>query len=99
MRVVLGAGWWASARGRVDGGPADPSPQEARHLALLADWLDDPERVHPGNLARSYHGLEVLMGMALSALEHRRVDLPIEPVPDAILERLRAVLPDGPAAP
>jgi predicted dehydrogenase len=99
VRVVLGAGWWASSRGREASGPADPSPQEARHLALLADWLDDPERVHSGDLARSYHGLEVLMGMALSALEHRRVDLPITPVPDAILERLRGVLSDGPASP
>lgn len=102
VRVVLGAGWWASSRksrGQVECGPADPSPQEARHLALLADWLDDAERVHPGELERSYHGLEVLMGMALSAVEQRRVDLPITPVPDAILERLRAVLPEGPAAP
>ena len=97
-RVVLGAGWWACSRGQLESGPADLSPQEARHLALLADWLDDPARVHPGNLARSYRGLEVLMGMALSALERRRVDVPIEPVPDAILERLRAVLPAGPAA-
>ena len=98
VRVVLGAGWWASAGGRIESGPADPSPQEARHLALLADWLDDPGRVHPGNLARSYHGLEVLMGMAFSALERRRVDLPMEPVPDNILESLCAVLPAGPAA-
>jgi predicted dehydrogenase len=99
VRVVLGAGWWASSRwsrGQVECGPADPSPQEARHLALLADWLDDPARTHPCDLTRSYHGLEALMGMALSAIEHRRVDLPITPVPHAILERLRAVLPDGP---
>lgn len=102
VRVVLGAGWSAAARnssGRVEGGPADPSPQEKRHLALLADWLDDPERAHPCELVRSYHGLEILMGMALSALERRRVDLPIAPVPEAILERLRAVLPVGAAAP
>lgn len=102
VRVVLGGGWWASSRksrGQVECGPADSSPQEGRHLALLADWLDDPGREHPGELARSYHGLEVLMGMALSAAEQRRVDLPITPVPESILERLRAVLPDGPAAP
>jgi predicted dehydrogenase len=101
VRVVLGAGWWASSRlspGKIESGPADLSPQEARHLALLADWLDDPARGHPGALARSYHGLEILMGMALSAVEHRRVDLPMAPVPEAILERLRAALPDGPAA-
>jgi predicted dehydrogenase len=99
VRVVLGGGWWASTGQRLVGGPADLSPHEGRHLALLADWLDDPARVHPGNLERSYHGLEVLMGMALSALQHRRVDLPLVPVPEMILERLRAALPDGPAAP
>jgi len=37
--------------------------------------------------------------MALSSLERRRVDLPIAPVPDAVLERLRDVLPDGAARP
>ena len=87
------------SRERPESGPADPAPQEARHLALLADWLDDPERVHPCDLAASYRGLEVLLGMALSSLERRRVDLPIAPVPDAVLERLRDVLPDGAARP
>ncbi len=102
VRVVLGAGWEAVtrwSRERPESGPADPAPQEARHLALLADWLDDPERVHPCDLAASYRGLEVLLGMALSSLERRRVDLPIAPVPDAVLERLRNLLPDGAARP
>jgi predicted dehydrogenase len=102
VRLVLGGGWQAVtrwSRGRVESGPADPTPQEARHLALLADWLDDPEQVHPCELARSYHGLEALMGMALSSLERRRVDLPIEPVPAAILERLRDELSGSPAGP
>lgn len=95
VRVVLGAGWEAAtgAGGRIESGPADPSPQEARHLALLADWLDDPARPHPANLAQSYHGLEILLGMALSSLERRRVDLPIAPAPAGILERLRDALP------
>ena len=35
------------------------------------------------------------MGLALSSLERRRVDLPIAGAPEAILERLRDALPEG----
>jgi predicted dehydrogenase len=95
-RVVLGGGWEAMTRqsnGQVESGRADTSPGEAEHLRLLADWLDNPERVHPSNLQRAYDGFEILMGLALSSLEHRRVDLPIAGAPEAILERLRDALP------
>jgi predicted dehydrogenase len=100
--VVLGGGWEAMTRqshGRVESGPVDTSPGEPEHLRLLADWLDDPERVHPSNLQKSYDGFEILMGLVLSSLERRRVDLPIAGAPAAILERLRDALPvDAPAA-
>jgi predicted dehydrogenase len=101
VRVVLGAGWEAATRagGRIESGSADPCPREPQHLALLADWLDDPARPHPADLTRSYHGLEILLGMALSSLERRRVDLPIAPAPAGILERLRDALPQEAAAP
>jgi predicted dehydrogenase len=95
-RVVLGGGWEAVTRrseGRVERGPADISPGEPEHLHLLADWLDDSRRTHPSNLETSYHGFEILMGLALSSLERRRVDLPIAGTPEAILERLRDALP------
>ena len=95
-RVVLGGGWEAVTRrsgGRVETGPADISPGEPEHMRLLADWLDDPRRVHPSNLETSYHGFEILMGLALSSLERRRVDLPIPGTPETILERLRDALP------
>ncbi|HEV2054099.1 MAG TPA: Gfo/Idh/MocA family oxidoreductase [Methylomirabilota bacterium] len=95
-RVVLGGGWEAVTRrsgGLVQTGPADISPGEPEHMRLLADWLDDPRRAHPSNLVTSYHGFEILMGLALSSLERRRVDLPIPGTPEAILERLRDALP------
>jgi len=95
-RVVLGSGWEAVTRrsgGRVEAGPPDNSPGEPEHMRLLADWLDDSERVHPSNLQTSYGGFEILMGLALSSLERRRVDLPIAGAPEAILERLRDALP------
>jgi predicted dehydrogenase len=100
-RVVLGRGWEAATRrsgGRTESGPADISPGEPEHLRLLADWLDDPRQVHPSNLETSYQGFEILMGLALSSLERRRVDLPIRGNPEAILERLRDALPGGPEA-
>jgi predicted dehydrogenase len=99
-RVVLGVGWQARTRGsggRIDMGPADPSPGEPEHFRLLADWLDDPRRVHPSSLEISYHGLEILMGIGMSSLERRPVNLPISAAPEGILERLRDVLPREPA--
>ncbi len=99
-RVVLGAGWQAVTRwsgGRVESGPADAAPGEPEHLRLLADWLDDPRQVHPSNLEISYHGFEILMGIAISSLERRRVDLPIPGAPEELLERLRDLLPGAPA--
>ena len=99
-RVVLGAGWQAVTRGsggRVQTGPADPSPGEPEHFRLLADWLDDPRRVHPSSLEISYHGFEILMGIGMSSLERRRVELPISGSPEGILERLRDALSQEPA--
>jgi len=96
-RVVLGGGWEAVTRwsgGRVESGPADISPGEPEHMRLIADWLDDSRQVHPSSLQTSYHGFEILMGLALSSLERRRVDLPIHGTPEAILERLRDALPE-----
>src|SRR5260370_1016245 len=55
-RVVLGGGWEAvtrESRGRLESGPPDTSPGEPEHMRLLADWLDDSERVHPANLETS----------------------------------------------
>jgi predicted dehydrogenase len=95
-RVVLGTGWQAltrTSRGALVGGPADAAPQEARLLADLADALDDPARAHPCRGEAAYAGLEILLGMALSSLERRRVDLPLAPdVAGPVLERLEAAL-------
>lgn len=97
VRVVIGGGWQAVTKtsgGQIQSGPPDPSPQEPRHMLALADWLQDPQKVHPSNAEASYSGLELLMGIALSSLERRRVDLPITPLPtDSVLTRLESTLP------
>jgi predicted dehydrogenase len=92
-RVVLGGGWEAvTADGGREVGEPDSSPQEATHLALLADWLDEASATHPASFAASYQGLEVLMGLALSSITRRRVTLPIEDAEEDTLARLGAVL-------
>jgi predicted dehydrogenase len=96
VRVSIGDGWQAVTRdsaGAVLTGPADPAPQEAAHYRALADWLDDPTQVHPAHGEVTYHGFEILIALALSSLERRRVSLPLTPVPtDSVLARLEKAL-------
>jgi predicted dehydrogenase len=64
------------------------------YLAELADWLDDTDCVHPCNVELAYHGYEILEGICLSALDNRRVDLPL-PRPEEsedLLDRMRREL-------
>lgn len=63
----------------------------------LADWLDDAKKIHPCNLEITYHGYEILEGLCISALEHRRVDLPLDPSQcEDIFARMRRELPECP---
>ncbi len=63
----------------------------------LADWLDDDTKVHPCNIDITYHGYEIMEALCLSALDNRRVDMPLDPsVCDDILTRLNAELPECP---
>lgn len=99
VRTVLGTGLRAVTR---TSGPAllcaplDPTPQEPAHMQALAAWLDDPKKIHPSHGAVSYAGFELLIGMALSSLERRKVDLPIDALPPhPILPRLKDALRQG----
>ena len=47
------------------------------YYADLAEWIYDDTKVHPCNIEISYHGLEILTGIYLSALDHTRVDIPL----------------------
>ncbi|PON13846.1 hypothetical protein C2W62_32195 [Candidatus Entotheonella serta] len=96
VRTVLGTGLQAMTR--TSGHtlltePPDPNPQEPAHMLALADWLDNPQQIHPSHVEVSYAGFEVLIGMALSSLERRQVELPIETLPlQPVLPRLKDVL-------
>jgi len=64
------------------------------YLRDLADWLDDEAKVHPCNGDISYHGYEIMAALVFSALDHRRVDLPLAELPaDDEMARLERELP------
>jgi predicted dehydrogenase len=69
---------------------------QAPYLRDLADWLDDESKVHPCNGDISYHGFEIISALLISALEHRRVDLPLAEIPaEDEIARLARELPEA----
>lgn len=91
------------SRGEVIGGQGDGwLVQEKTRLQPLyfkdfLAWLDDGAKVHPCNLDITYHGYEIMEALCISALDHVRVDLPLDPANCGdILARLRKELPECP---
>jgi hypothetical protein len=60
----------------------------------MALWLDDPLRVHPCNGESAFKGFEILMAMCRSAIERRKIELPLTRGENEI-ERLQRVLSAG----
>lgn len=92
-----------SSKGEVIGGEGDSwdVQQSARlqplYLAELADWLEDDSKAHPCSVDISYHGYEILEAVCISAMDHIRVDLPLDPDKCGdIFERMRRELPECP---
>lgn len=90
-----------SSKGEVIGGEGDSwGIQQSTRLQPLymrdfADWLDDDSKVHPCNIDITYHGYEILEAVCISAMDHIRVDLPIDPDKcQDIFERMRQELPE-----
>lgn len=77
-------------------------PQEATvlqplYLKELAQWLRGEIAEHSCGLDQAFAGYQIMEALCLSALDHRRVDLPL-PLgghPD-VYERMRHLLPDCP---
>jgi predicted dehydrogenase len=58
----------------------------------LADWLDDDKKKHSCNIETALEGYEIMEGIYKSALEHVRVDLPIQgEIKDYIVEMKKAL--------
>lgn len=66
----------------------------AKELALC---LDGKLAKHSCDVSIAYHGYEIMEALCLSALDKRRVDLPLDPSSECdVFERMRHELPDCP---
>ncbi len=62
-----------------------------------ADWLDGDSRPHSCNIETAFHGYEILEAMCLSALDNKRVDLPLADYSyEPVMERMKRELPEFP---
>ncbi len=93
--VLTGGGWRAVTKTGSWSGPGsmnydlDMPP----YIQDMADWLDDPSKVHPCNFDSAWKGFEIMMAMCRSAAGGGQVALPLtEPADELAL--LRARLPD-----
>lgn len=96
-QAIVGTGWRAvtkSSSGLAQGaGCFDVEKDQAPYIRDLADWLDDPSKVHPCNGEITYHGFELMMGICLSALDKKKISVPVK-TNEPIIERLKQELPD-----
>ncbi len=89
--------WWERTRadGSVERGDHDYGAEDVFGQAGLTDavfdWLSDESKVHPTNLGASLTEFNIILGIYMSALQHRPVELPVEP-DDGLIDQLRAAL-------
>ena len=98
---LIGGGWRAVTRdsGGVISGPENGTRSTINRLTLdMALWLDDPARVHPCNGESAFNGFEILMGMCRSAIERRKIALPLAPGENEIVRLERVQRAETPAA-
>ena len=87
--------WEIGTDGRVEEGkheyPDEDILGQAAMTEAMFDWIEDDRVVHPLNLERALVDFNIVLGIFVSSLEHRPVELPFDP-PDGIIDRLRKTL-------
>ena len=74
---------------------AEQFDAQDRYTRDFGLWLQGKLSEHPCNLKQAYEGYQILEAIYISALENRRVDLPMELKQNAdCLERFETVLPE-----
>ncbi len=93
--ALIGGGWRAVTRdsgGPISGpGTWNASHDQPLYIRDIALWLDDPAHKHPCNGESAYKGFEIIMALCRSAIERRKITLPVEPGEPEI-ERLARIL-------
>lgn len=78
------------------GGWSAQFPEAQRLYARdIADWLDGTLEDHPCNVEHAYVGFELINAACASAIEHRRIDLPLSDlsVGANVIELMKNILP------
>ena len=93
--VLTGGGWRAVTKQGASSGDGcmnyelDMPP----YIQQMADWLDDPSKVHPCNFDSAYQGFEITMALCRSAAGGGQVALPLTDAAHE-LDLLKASLPE-----
>ncbi len=93
--VLTGGGWRAVTKDGTFSGPGcmDYEHDMPPYIQDIADWLDDPAKVHPCNGETAFKGFEVMMAACRSVVQRGKVTLPLGPG-EPELEALKRALPD-----
>ncbi|MEI7437011.1 MAG: Gfo/Idh/MocA family oxidoreductase [bacterium] len=93
--VLTGGGWRAvTARGVFSGpGCMNYDLDMPPYIQEMADWLDDPQKLHACNFDSAYKGMEIMMGLCRSAAEGGQVVLPLTAPADEV-EMLKKTVTD-----
>jgi predicted dehydrogenase len=93
--VLTGGGWRAVTKAGAMSGPGgmDYEHDMPPYVQDIADWLDDPDKIHPCNGERAMKGFQVMMAACRSAVQRGKVRLPLGPG-EPELEALQRALPD-----
>jgi predicted dehydrogenase len=94
--VLTGGGWRAVTKDGVLSGPGtmDYEHDMPPYIQDIADWLDNPDRVHPCNGEMALKGFQVMMAACRSAVQHGKVMLPLgqgEPELEALHRSLQDI--------
>ncbi len=87
--------WQTNCDGRVDSGAHEYYGEDVLSQAAMTeamfDWLEDDNAIHPLNLSTSLRDFNLILGLYMSALQHKVISLPVEPEPN-LIESLRSRL-------
>lgn len=88
-------GWETLIKGHYDSGEHNYADEDILGQAAMTeamfDWLEDDKAVHPLNLDNALSDFSVILGLYMSALQHRVVELPVQPDSD-LINKLRDIL-------
>ncbi len=89
-----GGGWRAVTKKGVMSGPGamDYDHDMPPYVQDIANWLDDPNNVHPCNGETALKGFEIMMAACRSAVRRGKVTLPLGP-DEPEIEALQRALP------